>query len=156
MHWSCAGVKPQRLAYSHDQRFARASRVKVRTDSRISRPAGRLAAAGRALFVRPAEVIGIDHGLGYAALKNGSIDVKDAYSTDAKISENDLVALEDDLRFFPQYKRFFFTGSTFLPRPPLLCGKIEGTIDEKRMIRLNAEAERTKNYSRAADLYFSA
>ena len=30
-------------------------------------------------------VIGIDHALGYAALANGSIDLKDAYSTDAKI-----------------------------------------------------------------------
>jgi osmoprotectant transport system permease protein len=32
--------------------------------------------------------------------------------------------------------------------------RLEGTLDEKRMIRLNAEAERTKNYTRAADLYF--
>ena len=36
-------------------------------------------------------VRGIDHALGYAALADGSIDVKDAYSTDAKIAENDLV-----------------------------------------------------------------
>ncbi|HTL79710.1 MAG TPA: glycine betaine ABC transporter substrate-binding protein, partial [Candidatus Babeliales bacterium] len=36
-------------------------------------------------------VIGIDHALGYNALANGSIDVKDAYSTDAKIEQNDLV-----------------------------------------------------------------
>ena len=34
------------------------------------------------------------------------------------------------------------------------CGDMEGTLDEKRMIRLNAEAERTKNYAKAADLYF--
>ena len=39
--------------------------------------------------------------------ENGSIDVKDAYSTDAKIGEYDLVALEDDLQFFPQYKAVF-------------------------------------------------
>jgi len=32
---------------------------------------------------------------------------------------------------------------------------MEGMLDETRMIRLNAEAERTKNYSRAADLYFN-
>jgi osmoprotectant transport system permease protein len=44
-------------------------------------------------------VIGVDHALGYAALKNGTIDVKDAYSTDAKIAEYDLVTLEDDLQF---------------------------------------------------------
>jgi len=52
-------------------------------------------------------VSGIDHGLGYAALRNGSIDVKDAYSTDAKIGENDLVVLQDNLQFFPQYKAVF-------------------------------------------------
>jgi osmoprotectant transport system permease protein len=32
--------------------------------------------------------------------------------------------------------------------------KLEGTIDEPRMIRLNAEAERTKDYVRAANLNF--
>jgi osmoprotectant transport system permease protein len=32
---------------------------------------------------------------------------------------------------------------------------LEGTLDEKRMVRLNAEAERTKNYGRAAELYFA-
>ncbi len=52
-------------------------------------------------------MVGIDHGLGYEALRKGSIDVKDAYSTDAKIGENDLVVLADDLQFFPQYKAVF-------------------------------------------------
>ena len=33
--------------------------------------------------------------------------------------------------------------------------RLEGTLDETRMIRLNAEAERTKNYASAADLYFN-
>ena len=40
-------------------------------------------------------VSGIDHAIGYAALANGSIDLKDAYSTDAKIQENDLVVLQE-------------------------------------------------------------
>ena len=44
--------------------------------------------------LRPQNVVGIDHALGYAALVNGSIDVKDAYSTDAKIAEYDLLVLE--------------------------------------------------------------
>ena len=52
-------------------------------------------------------VSGIDHALGYAALAAGSIDVKDAYSTDARIAENNLMVLEDDLHFFPQYKAVF-------------------------------------------------
>ena len=99
-------------------------------------------------------VVGIDHGLGYEALRNGSIDLKDAYSTDAKIGENDLVVLEDDLQFFPQYKAVFLYRLTLPPNVIAVLRSLEGTLDEKRMIKLNAEAERTKNYARAADLYF--
>jgi osmoprotectant transport system permease protein len=104
--------------------------------------------------LNPRNVIGIDHALGYAALNNGSIDVKDAYSTDAKIAEYDLVTLEDDLHFFPRYE------AVLLYRLALPAGaigalrKLEGTLDEARMTRLNAEAERTKNYALAANLYF--
>ncbi|HEY2615423.1 MAG TPA: ABC transporter permease subunit, partial [Chthoniobacterales bacterium] len=98
---------------------------------------------------------GIDHGLGYAALRNGSIDVKDAYSTDAKIGENDLVVLQDNLQFFPQYKAVFLYRLTLPEKAIAALRNLEGTLDEKRMIGLNAEAERTKNYSRAADLYFA-
>jgi osmoprotectant transport system substrate-binding protein/osmoprotectant transport system permease protein len=99
-------------------------------------------------------VIGIDHALGYAALKNGSIDVKDAYSTDAKIAEYDLVTLEDDLRFFPRYDAVFLYRLSLPASTITALRKLEGTLDESRMIRLNAEAERTKNYARAANLYF--
>ena len=99
-------------------------------------------------------VSGIDHGIGYAALRNGSIQVKDAYSTNAKIGENDLVVLEDDLQFFPQYKAVFLYRLTLPPNAIGVLRSLEGTLDENRMIRLNAEAERTKNYSRAAQLYF--
>ena len=99
-------------------------------------------------------IVGIDHGLGYEALRNGSIDVKDAYSTDAKIGDNDLVVLEDDLQFFPQYKAVFLYRLTLPPNVIAILRSMEGKLDEKRMIQLNAEAERTKNYARAADLYF--
>jgi osmoprotectant transport system permease protein len=99
-------------------------------------------------------IVGIDHGLGYEALRNGSIDVKDAYSTDAKIGENDLVVLDDDLQFFPRYKAVFLYRLSLPPEVIAVLCRMEGTIDEKRMIRFNAEAERTKNYARGADLYF--
>ena len=99
-------------------------------------------------------VIGIDHALGYVALANGSIDVKDAYSTDAKIEENDLVVLEDNLRFFPKYEAVFLFRSSMSPGAISALRRLEGTLDEKRMIHLNTEAERTKNYTFAANLYF--
>ena len=99
-------------------------------------------------------VIGIDHALGYAALANGSIDVKDAYSTDAKIEQNDLVVLEDDLQFFPKYEAVFLFRSSMPPDAINALRRLEGALDEKRMIHLNMEAERTKNYTSAANLYF--
>lgn len=99
-------------------------------------------------------VIGIDHALGYSALANGSINVKDAYSTDAKIEQNDLVVLEDDLQFFPKYEAVLLFRLSMPANAIAALRRLEGTLDEKRMVRLNAEAERTKNYTRAANLYF--
>ncbi len=100
-------------------------------------------------------VIGIDHALGYSALTKGSIDVKDAYSTDAKIEQNDLVVLEDDLGFFPKYEAVFLFRSSLRPDAVATLHGLQGTLSEAQMIRLNAEAERTKSYATAADLYFT-
>ena len=104
--------------------------------------------------LNPRSVIGIDHALGYAALKNGSIDVKDAYSTDAKIVQYDLVTLEDDSQFFPRYDAIFLYRLALPGSTIAALRKLEGTLNEQKMIRLNATAERTKDYTRAASLYF--
>src|SRR5213083_760618 len=101
-------------------------------------------------------VIGIEHALGYSALANGSINVKDAYSTDAKIEQNDLVVLEDDLQFFPKYEAVLLFRLSMPTNAIAALRRLEGTLDEKRMVRLNAEAERTKNYTTAANLYFES
>jgi len=104
--------------------------------------------------LNPQSVIGIDHALGYSVLRSGQIDVKDAYSTDAKIEEYDLTVLEDDQKFFPRYEAVFLFRHA-LPEPAIeALRKLEGTVDEAKMTRLNAEAERTKNYAQAANLYF--
>lgn len=100
------------------------------------------------------DVRGIDHALGYAALTSGSIDLKDAYSTDAKIVEKDLVVLDDDLHFFPSYNAVFLYRLDTDPRAVAALETLAGTLDEGRMTRLNAEAERTKDYAGAAALYF--
>ncbi len=100
-------------------------------------------------------VSGIDHAIGYAALANGSIDLKDAYSTDAKIQENGLVVLQDDFHFFPEYKAVFLYRMQLEPRAIDALNHFGG-IDEARMITLNAAAERTKNYAYAATQYFHA
>jgi len=102
----------------------------------------------------PAHVLGIDHALGYSALAKGEIDVKDAYSTDAKIGDDGLVTLIDDLEFFPQYKAVFLYRKTLSPEAAHALNDLSNSIDEARMIRLNSEAERTKNYAAAAQQFF--
>ena len=102
----------------------------------------------------PAQVLGIDHALGYSALAKGEIDVKDAYSTDAKIGDYGLVTLIDDLEFFPQYKAVFLYRKTLSPEAAHALNDLSNSIDEARMIRLNSEAERTKNYAAAAQQFF--
>jgi osmoprotectant transport system permease protein len=102
----------------------------------------------------PSQVLGIDHALGYAALAKGEIDVKDAYSTDAKIGDYGLVTLIDDLHFFSQYKGVFLYRKTLPPQAAHALNELSNSIDEARMIRLNSEAERTKNYAAAAQQFF--
>jgi osmoprotectant transport system permease protein len=97
----------------------------------------------------------VDHTLGYVGLLNGEIDVKDAYTTDAKIAENDLVVLTDNLKFFPQYRAVFLYRLDTPPAAISAIRRLEGTLSESRMIHLNEIAERTKNYTAAADSYFT-
>ena len=102
----------------------------------------------------PTQILGVDHALGYSALAKGEIDVKDAYSTDAKIGDYGLVTLIDDLEFFPQYKAVFLYRKTLSPEAAHALNDLSNSIDEARMIRLNSEAERTKNYAAAAQQFF--
>ena len=98
---------------------------------------------------------GMEHALAYVALNSGEIDLMDAYSTDAKLVEYDLAVLEDDLHFFPKYNAVFLYRLDTDPAAIDAIHKLDGTIDEGLMTRLNAEAERTKNFAAAASLYFS-
>jgi osmoprotectant transport system permease protein len=98
------------------------------------------------------DVRGIDHTLGYLALFNGEIDVKDAYTTDAKIGENDLVVLADDLKFFPQYRAVFLFRLDTPPRAIEALRRLEGTLDEQEWSsQRNRGTHRL--YSSAADWY---
>jgi len=101
---------------------------------------------------------GIDHGLAYDALASGKIDVKDIYSTDAKIARFGLRVLEDDRGFFPKYDAVLLYRLDLPQRFPAawqaLAG-LQGKIDARRMIRLNAAAElEGRSFEQAAALYF--
>lgn len=144
--------------YALAMREAEAARLEVRTISDLARHPGlRLGLTqeflGRAdgwpglkqAYALPfAAPTGIDHGLGYEALAAGRIDVKDVYSTDAKIARYGLRVLEDDRGFFPRYDAVLLYRLDLPGRAPAawraLAG-LEGRIDEATMIRLNAAAE---------------
>jgi len=100
------------------------------------------------------DVRGVDHTLGYVALAKGEIDLMDAYSTDARIAEDNLLVLRDDLHFFPRYDAVFLYRLDADPRVPAVLRTLEGTLDERRITDLNAAAERTKDYARGAAMYF--
>jgi osmoprotectant transport system permease protein len=87
---------------------------------------------------------GLDHGLAYAAIAAGKIDVMDIYSTDAKIESYKLRVLEDELGVFPRYDAVLLYRLDLPRRQPQAwkaLQALEGRIDERRMIRLNAAAE---------------
>ena len=66
--------------------------------------------------LNPQNVVGIDHALGYDALRNGQIDVKDAYSTDAKIAQFDLLVLAGRSEILSAVRRRVFISVWLLMR----------------------------------------
>lgn len=85
-----------------------------------------------------ADPIGLDHGLAYEAIRSGSVDVIDIYSTDAKVERYKLRVLHDDLGFFPKYDAVLLMRAGIDPRP---LARLTGRINEARMIAMNAEVE---------------
>jgi osmoprotectant transport system permease protein len=96
----------------------------------------------------------LEHTLSYLALNRREIDITDAYSTDPKMVEANLVVLRDDRGFFPEYQAVFLYRLDADARVRHALESLAGTLDEKRITRLNAIAERTRDYARAADEYF--
>ena len=99
---------------------------------------------------------GLDHGLAYEALAAGKIDVMDIYTTDAKIERYKLRALEDDKKYFPRYEAILLYRLDVPKRFPEAwrsLSALEGRIEERRMIRMNAAAElEGKTFAEAASL----
>ncbi len=99
---------------------------------------------------------GLDHGLAYEAIAARRIDVMDIYTTDAKIERYALRALEDDRKYFPRYDAVLLYRRDVAKRFPAAwqqIRKLEGRIDEARMIRMNAAAElHGRSFTEAAAL----
>ena len=82
----------------------------------------------------------------------------DIYSTDAKIERYGLRVLEDDRGFFPKYDAVLLYRLDLPQRAPQAwqaLAALEGKIDARRMIRLNAAAElEGQTFQQAAAPFF--
>ena len=100
---------------------------------------------------------GLDHGLAYEAIGAGQIDVMDVYTTDAKIARYGLRVLRDDRGFFPRYDAVLLYRRDAPARHPeafAALRRLEGSIDEQQMIRMNAAAELDgRSFAEAASLF---
>jgi len=88
----------------------------------------------------PQDPVGLEHGLAYQALLDDKIGVTDCYSTDGEISVNNLVMLEDDKGFFPEYEAVSFYRNDPGSRIADEIDKLTGSISEAEMSAMNAEA----------------
>jgi osmoprotectant transport system permease protein len=83
---------------------------------------------------------GIEHGLAYQAIADGKIDVTDVYSTDGDIEKYDLVVLEDDKGYFPEYLAAPLVREDVSSNVKVTLDRLAGRIDAEAMRALNADA----------------
>jgi len=94
--------------------------------------------------LQESDTIGLSHDLAYQGLEQGSIDVTDGYSTDAKILSYELSALIDDRGFFPPYEAAPLMRRDLRERVPGIDAALRllaGRLDASAMRRLNVQVE---------------
>jgi osmoprotectant transport system permease protein len=85
-----------------------------------------------------------EHALAYRAIAGGSLDVTDAYTTDAAMETYDLVPLADDRHFFPSYAAVFVYrvhARDEHPRAFAALDALAGKLDTATVVRLNRAIE---------------
>ncbi|MDP8244156.1 MAG: glycine betaine ABC transporter substrate-binding protein [Candidatus Hinthialibacter antarcticus] len=94
-----------------------------------------------------AKVVDLEPGLMYEAIANNNVDVICGFSTDGRISVYDLVALEDDLHFFPPYYAAPVARTAVFDLHPELKGllsQLAGSLDNQTMQELNLQVDEHK------------
>ena len=90
------------------------------------------------------DIMDIDIGLKYQALRNGDIDVTNGYTTDAQISRPDVKVLEDDLGYQVNYFCSTVVRGDALEKYPELRETLElmdGILTDRKMAELNYQVE---------------
>jgi osmoprotectant transport system substrate-binding protein len=90
------------------------------------------------------QVVKMDAGLIYRALRAGEVDVGMGYSTDARIVALDLLSLRDNKGFFPIYNPAVVVRRAVLEKYPELAellNPIARRLDEAAIARLNYQVD---------------
>lgn len=90
------------------------------------------------------EVKDIDIGLKYQAIESGDIDITNGYTTDAQLSRDDVVVLEDDKNLQLNYFCSTIVRNDALEEYPGLediLMKMDGVLTDKEMATLNYKVE---------------
>ena len=137
------GADADRLKLATLSELARRPELKLGLSNEfIGRADGWQGLAARYGFAQ--KPIGLDHGLAYDAIAAKQVDLIDIYTTDAKIDHLGLRVLQDDRGYFPRYDAVLLYRldlPTRLPAAWAALQKLEGRIDERAMIAMNARAE---------------
>lgn len=91
-----------------------------------------------------ANVVRMDTGLVYAALKDSQVDVGLVFATDGRIPAFDFVVLTDDKGFFPSYALTPVVRKETLDKNPKLAEILNGLsakLDDAVMAKLNATVD---------------
>jgi len=92
---------------------------------------------------------GIEHALAYAAIEAGQLDITDAYTTDGELGVRDLLLLQDNRNFFPDYSAVLLARSDLPPEAAQALARLNSLIDRDTMQSLN-NAVASKGMSPAA------
>jgi osmoprotectant transport system permease protein len=90
------------------------------------------------------DVRGLDHDLAWRGLAAGTLDVIDAYSTDAELRYYQPALLVDDLGFFTEYQSVLVYRDTLPPAARAALARLAGAISAADMIAMNARAKLDK------------
>lgn len=96
------------------------------------------------LTFRAVRALPPEPGLSHRALAEGEVDVLMDFPVHPAVWAHDLVEVEDDRRFFSDYRACAVVHRAFLERYPAAQVAIErlaGRIDNRTMVRLNFEVE---------------
>ena len=136
-----------------------AQQYDLKTTSDLAAVAGELVFGGNPDYIERADgfnllcetyglefksVSDIDIGLKYQALNSGDIDVTNAFTTDAQLGSDNIVALEDDLKLQVNYFCSTVVREDTLAEYPGLedvLMKMDGLLSDKEMAQLNYAVE---------------